>query len=160
MELNLDNEIHKTKQNNFIENFIKELTKALGIYNKNDMNINVDHIEDIELTPEEDREFYKKECNFLKNYFKKELLDISNGEIFIVTSRYEADTENRRYKVTQYKDTSIRNYIAYENDLPSNVQLRDMVRKIDGKYIYDEQATQYVNNSINEIKQNIINKRD
>lgn len=160
MELNLDKEIPKTKRNNFIENFIKELTKALEVYNKNDMNINVDYIENIELTPEEDWEFYKKENDFLKNYFKKELSDISKGEVFIVTNRYEADTENRRYKVTQYKNNKECKYIAFEKDLPSNVQLNDVVRKIDGKYIYDEQATQYVNNSINKIKQDIINKRD
>lgn len=33
-------------------------------------------------------------------------------------------------------------------------------RKIDGKYIYDEQATQYVNNSLSKMKQEIIDKRD
>lgn len=43
--------------------------------------------------------------------------------------------------------------------MPENVKLGDVVRKIDGKYIYDEQATKYVTDSINKIKEDIINKR-
>ncbi len=29
-------------------------------------------------------------------------------------------------------------YIAFKKDLPQNVQLRDVVRKVNGSYIYDE----------------------
>ena len=62
--------------------------------------------------------------------------------------------------MAQYKDNKEWKYITFEKDLPKNVQLGDVVRKIDGKYIYDKQATQYVNDSINKIKQNIIDKRN
>ena len=51
-------------------------------------------------------------------------------------------------------------YIAFEKEFLQNVKLGDVVKKIDGKYIYDEKATQYINDSINEIKQNIIRKRN
>ena len=62
--------------------------------------------------------------------------------------------------MAQYKDNLECKYIAFEKDLPKNVQLGDVVRKIDGKYIYDRQATQYVNNYINKIKRDIINNRE
>ena len=39
--------------------------------------------------------------------------------------------------------------------MPENVKLGDIVRKIDGKYIYDKQATQYVKNSLKEMKQDL-----
>ena len=39
------------------------------------------------------------------------------------------------------------------------MQLRDVVRKVDDKYIYDQEATQYEKESLNNIKQNIINNK-
>ena len=102
----------------------------------------------------------RKKWDLLENYFEKELSDLSKGEIFLVTNKYENDYEYHRYKVAQYVEGHERKYIAFKKDLPENVQLGDVVRKIDGKYIFDRQATQYVKNSLNEIKQDIINNRD
>lgn len=87
-------------------------------------------------------------------------IDYSKGEIFLVTNKYENDYEYHRYKVAQYIEGHERKYIAFEKNLPENVKLGDIVRKIDGKYIYDKQATQYIKNSLNEMKQDIIDKRD
>lgn len=158
MDLDLDKITEKIQQNDFVKNFIKELSEALNNFtSKNE--IKGEKIEDVKLTPTEALEFYRKESKFLQEYFKKELSDLSKGEIFIVTNKYENDTEYHRYKVAQYKDNLECKYIAFEKDLPANVQLRDVVRKIDGKYIYDEQATQYVNNSLSKMKQEIIDKR-
>lgn len=157
MELNLDIIVDKIKQNDLIENFIKELSKAIEKWNnKNDFDIKG---ENIVMTNEEEVEFEKREFNFLQDYFKEELSNLTKGEPYIVTNKYENDREYHRYKVTQYKDNLECKYIAFENDLPVNVKLGDIVRKIDGKYIYDEQATNYVNNSIEKIKQDIINNR-
>ena len=159
MELNFNIKIDQTKEKDFVQNFIKELTKALENYNnKNHVCLKGEGMKNIKLTPEEDLEFYRKKAEFLQNYFKKELSDLSKGEIFIVTNKYENDTELHRYKVAQYRDNLECKYIAFEKDLPPNVKLRDVVRKIDGKYVYDEQATKYVNDSINRFKQDIINK--
>ena len=77
----------------------------------------------------------------MQEYFKTKLSDLSNGEIYIVTNKYENDDENQRYKVTQYKNNMECKYIAFEKDLPENVQLQDVVRKVNGKYIYDDEAT-------------------
>lgn len=155
MNLNLNRITEKIGQNNFIENFIKELREAIeNIDNKKALK--GDKMDDVKLTPEQDLEFYRKETKFLQEYFKKELLDLSKGEIFIVTNKYENDTEYHRYKVTQYRNNLECKYIAFEKDLPKNVQLGDVVRKVNGNYIYDEQATQYVKNAINKIKQDII----
>ena len=126
---------------------------------ENDVDALFEKMEDVKLTPKEDMEFYRKKWDFLENYFNKELSDLSKGEIFIVTNKYENDYEYHRYKVTQYKDHKECKYIAFEKDLPENVKLGDVVRKVDGKYIYDEQATKYVTDSINKIKEDIINKR-
>lgn len=159
MNLGLDRLTDKLQQNDFIENFIKELTNALeNLCNQNE--IKGEKMDDIILTSEEDWKFYREKWNFLENYFKKELSDLSKGETFIVTNKYENDYEYHRYKVTQYKNDKECKYIAFEKDLPENVKLGDVVRKIDGKYIYDEQATKYVNDSINQIKENIINSRN
>lgn len=133
MELNLNKIIENIKQNDFIENFIKELGDALFHPNNNANNI--------ELTAEEELEFDRREFDFLQNYFREELSNLSNGEIYMVTNRYENDEEYHRYKVAQYKDNREYKYITLEQDLPENIQLRDIVRKINGRYIYDGQAT-------------------
>ena len=39
------------------------------------------------------------------------------------------------------------------------MKLGDIVRKINGRYIFDSQATQYVKNCRNKIKQDIIENR-
>lgn len=159
MDLGLDRLTDKLKQNDFIKNFIKELTNALeNLCNQNE--IKGEKMDDIILTSEEDWKFYREKWDFLGNYFKKELSDLSKGETFIVTNKYENDYEYHRYKVTQYKNDKECKYIAFEKELPENVKLGDVVRKIDGKYIYDEQATKYVNDSIKQIKEDIINSRN
>lgn len=153
MNLDLNKIKEKLNQNDLLENFMKELGETLENFN-NEKNLK-EETNDIELTPEEDLEFYRQESEFLQEYFKKELADLSKGELFIVTDKYENDNEYHRYKVAQYKNNLECKYIAFEKDLPENVKLGDAVRKIDGKYIYDEQSTQYISDSINEIKQNI-----
>lgn len=158
MDLNLNRITEKMENNSFIRNFIKEMSEYLEKVN-NKKEIKIEKMDQIKLTDEEDLEFYRKKWDFLENYFEKELLDLSKGEIFIVTNKYENDEEYHRYKVTQYKNNIEHKCIAFEKDLPENVQLGDVVRKIDGKYIYDKQATQYVSESINKIKQEIINNR-
>ena len=159
MELELNKITEKLQQNDFIKKFIKELSEELeNLSNKNE--VKGEKMEDMKLTPEEDLKFYRKKWDFLENYFEKELSNLSKGEIFLVTNKYENDHEYHRYKVTQYLEGHERKYIAFEKDLPENVQLGDVVRKIDGKYIYDKQATQYIKKSVNEIKQRIINERN
>lgn len=158
MELNLNRIREKIEQNDFIKNFMKELSEALENFNRRESK--GEKMDDIKLTSEEDLEFYRKKSNFLQEYFKDELSDLSKGEIFLVTNKYENDYEYHRYKVAQYKDNHERKYIAFEKDLPKNVQLGDVVRKLDGKYIYDGQATKYVNDSINRFKRDIINNRN
>lgn len=148
MELDLNRITEKIQQNDFIKNFSHQ-NKVKG-----------EKMEEVKLTPEEDLIFYRKKWDLLENYFEKELSDLSKGEIFLVTNKYENDYEYHRYKVAQYVEGHERKYIAFKKDLPENVQLGDVVRKIDGKYIFDRQATQYVKNSLNEIKQDIINNRD
>lgn len=159
MELDLNRITEKIQQKDFIKNFIKELSEALEKYSHPN-KVKGEKMEEVKLTPEEDLIFYRKKWDLLENYFEKELSDLSKGEIFLVTNKYENDYEYHRYKVAQYVEGHERKYIAFEKDLPENVQLGDVVRKIDGKYIYDKQATQYVKNSLNKIKQGIINKRD
>ena len=61
--------------------------------------------------------------------------------------------------MTQYKNNLECKYIAFEKDLPQNVELGDVVRKIGGKYIYDEQETKYLKWCKNKIRQDIMNKR-
>lgn len=161
MRLDLNRMAEKIEQNDFVKNFIKELSNALEILNnKNRVGLKGEKMDNIRLTAEEELEFDRKEFSFLQDYFKKELLNSSKGEIYIVTNKYENDNEYHRYKVAQYKDNLECKYIAFEKDLPENVQLGDIIRKIDGKYIYDRRATQYVKSYINKIKRDIINNRD
>lgn len=142
MELNLNKIVENIKQSDFIENFIKELSNALTNYDpKNNREVYGENMNNVELTADEELEFNRKEFDFFQDYFKKELSDLSKGEIFLVTNKYENDYEYHRYKVAQYRDNKECKYIAFEKDLPTNVKLGDVVRKINGKYIYDEQAT-------------------
>ena len=136
-----------------------ELGETLENINNQNKKIN-SQVDDIQLTEKEEMEFYREENQFLQDYFSKQENDLSDGEVFIVTDKYENDDEYHRYKVAQYKNNLECKYIAFEKEFLQNVKLGDVVKKIDGKYIYDEKATQYINDSINEIKQNIIRKRD
>lgn len=140
MNLDLNRITEKIEQNDFIKNFIKELSEALENFSLK-KELKGEKMDDITLTGEEDLEFYRKKFNFLQEYFKNELADFSKGEIFLVTNKYENDYKYHRYKVAQYRDNKEWKYIAFEKDLPVNVQLGDVVRKIKGKYIYDEKAT-------------------
>lgn len=159
MELELNKIAKKLKQNDFVKNFINELSEELENFSIQE-KVKSKKIGEIKLTPEEDLKVYKNKWNFLEKYFKEELSDLSKGEIFLVTNKYENDYEYHRYKVTQYVEGHERKYIAFEKDLPENVQLGDVVRKTNGKYIYDKQATQYIKKSLNGIKQRIINERN
>lgn len=140
MNLDLNRITEKIEQNDFIKNFIKELSEALENFSHK-KELKGEKMDDIKLTQEEDLEFYRKKSNFFQEYFEDELADLSKGEIFLVTNKYENDYEYHRYKVAQYRENKEWKYIAFEKDLPTNVQLGDVVRKINGKYIYDEQAT-------------------
>ena len=120
MNLGLDTIIEKLEQNDFIKNFMNELSEALEKFN-NENELKGEKMENTKLTQEEDMEFYRKKWDFLENYFNKELSDLSKGEIFIVTNKYENDYEYHRYKVTQYKDHKECKYIAFEKDLPENL---------------------------------------
>ena len=158
MNLDINREPEKKEQKSFIIKFMEDLKQALN--STSNKNIEKDEKDkDIVLTQEEELEFEKEEFKFLQEYFKNQLSDLSKGEIFIVTNKYENDDEYHRYKVTQYKNNFECKYIAFEKDLPQDVQLGDVVRKVDGRYIYDEQETIYIKECKNKIKQDIINKR-
>lgn len=158
MDLELNIKVEKIEENKLAQNFIKELSDALNNLN-NEKELKSAEIANVKLTPQEEVEFNKKEFAFLQDYFKKELLDLSQGEIYIVTNKYENDNQYHRYKVAQYKNNFECKYIVFEKELPKNIKLGEVVRKINGKYIYDKKATQYVNEAINKIKQDIISKR-
>lgn len=158
MDLELNIKVEKIEENKLAQNFIKELSDALNNFN-NEKELKSAEITNVKLTPQEELEFNKKEFAFLQDYFKKELLDFSQGEIYIVTNKYENDNQYHRYKVAQYKNNFECKYIAFEKELPKNIKLGDVVRKINGKYIYDKKSTQYINEEINKIKQDIISKR-
>lgn len=112
------------------------------------------------LTPEEDLEFYNKKSKFLYEFFKNELLDLSKGEIFIVSSKYENDYKLNRFKLAQYIDNCEYKYIAFQKDLPKDIKVGDIVRKFEGNYILDISATKCVTDAINKIKREIIDNRN
>lgn len=157
MELDLSEKMEKMAKSNSAEKFIKELGEALDKYNRESKE--EQDTANIKLTNTEEAELDRREFDFLQDYFANELKDKGNGEIFIVTNKYENDKEYHRYKIAQYKDNLECKHIAFEEDLPENTKVRDVVRKIDGKYIYDEKATEYVKSAINKIKQDIIINR-
>lgn len=142
---------NKKEYNSFIEKFIKELSDMINKIKEEEKKM-----VEIILTPEQELEFTRKEFDFLHSFFEKEL---SKNEIYIVTDKYENDEELHRYKITQYKDNMQFKYVTFEKDLPENVQLNDVVRKVDGKFIHDEQATQYIKESLESIKLNIAQKK-
>ena len=159
MNLDLNRITEKISKNDFIKNFIKELEDTLENFNSKN-EVKDERMENTELTIEEDKEFYRQEAKFLQDYFKKELQDMSKGEIFIVTNKYENDVQYHRYKVAQYKNNMECKYIAFESDLPENVQIGDVVRKINEKYIYCGKETECVKCCIHKIKGDIIDKRN
>ena len=100
MNLDLNRITEKIEQNDFIKNFIKELSETLENFSRQ-KELKGEKMDDIKLTKEEDLQFYRKKSDFLQEYFKNELADLSKGEIFLVTNKYENDYEYHRYKVAQ-----------------------------------------------------------
>lgn len=145
--------IDNIKNNELSQKFIKELTEALERFNHEE------ELENIKLTEDEEWEFERGRDKFLQDYFKKALSNTENGETFIVTDKYENDPELNRYKVTQYKNNAEYKYVAFAKDLPQDIKIGDVVRKKDGEYIYDDSATRFVKDTIQKIKQDIIEKR-
>jgi hypothetical protein len=159
LDLDLNKITENLKQNDFVKKFIKELNSAFEGFDcqkgKNGENMN-----NTKFTSQEDMEFYRKKTEFLENYFSKELSNSKSGTAYIVTDKYENDHEHNRYKVAQYKDGKEYKYVAFKKDLPENVSIGDVVRKVDGKYICDEQATKYINDTLKEFEQEIIDSRN
>lgn len=158
MDLGIDEIVKKLEKNDIVGNFIKELEKS---FKREDTkkHLSDEEIENIQLTPEEELEFDRKEYQFLQDFFSKKLSKLSEGEIYIVTNKYENDDEYHRYKVTQYKNNLECKYIAFEKDLPENIKIGDVVRKVNGTYIYEEDATRLIKEAIRGLKEEIINNR-
>ena len=151
MDLDLNKTIEKIQKNELIKNFMKELSKALESFSHQN-ELKGEKMDNNELTSEEEWEFYRKKCDFLQECVK--------DDIFLVTNKFDKDYKYHRYKVAQYIKNHERKYIVFEKDLPQNVQIGDVVRKKDGVYIFDEKSTKYVKDSLDNIKQDIINKRN
>ena len=146
MDLNINFSLENIEKDETAKKFVQELTKALENYNnQNNLNNN------IKLTNQQELEFHKAKAKFLQNFFDKELLNKEKGEVFIVTDKYENDVEYHRYKVTQYKENAEYKYIAFAKELPENIAIGDIVRKKEGKYIYDEEATRYVKEELQKL---------
>ena len=68
MNLGLDTIIEKLEQNDFIKNFMNELSEALENFN-NENELKGEKMEDVKLTPKEDMEFYRKKMGFFRKLF-------------------------------------------------------------------------------------------
>ena len=66
MELDLNKITEKIPKNNFIKNFLKELSETLDNFNEKN-EIKTEKIEEIKLTQEQDLELNRKESEFLQN---------------------------------------------------------------------------------------------
>lgn len=148
--LNINISLENLEHNERTKKFVEELTEVLERFN---------NIENTKLTHDEEMCFYKEKEAFMQDFFKKELANTEKGEIFIVTDKYENDTELHRYKITQYKNNAEYKYVRFEKDLPEDVKINDIIRKVEEKYIYDEEATIYVRETLRNIKKEIIKNR-
>lgn len=157
MNLNFEVALNRTKDTEFSKDLIQNFHKCLESFK---YNYDTADMIDTIFTQEEAFEFFRKKDTFLENFFDKELADLSQGETFMVSNRYNSDRVSHRYKVAQYQDKKMNIKAVPESVLPLGVKLNDIVRKIDGKFYYDEYATKYVNESINKIKQDILDKRN
>lgn len=68
MELELNRITEKLQQNDFIKNFIKELSEALENFSHQN-KVKGEKMEEVKLTPEEDLKFYRKKCFFFGKLF-------------------------------------------------------------------------------------------
>lgn len=170
MNLEINNFVQNLQNNNLVESFLKELSNALENYDKklsNDNNnlfkgihncYSIDEFIDknFNFTQEQYFEFNRKKDEFLQNYFSNSEVN-PDGNLFLVTNKYKNDTELNRYKFAQYKNNAEYKYVISKNELPDDIQLGDVVRKTNNQYIKDEQASQYVRKSIEEILKQILN---
>lgn len=160
MNLNFEVALNRTKDTAFSKDLIQNFHKYLESFTYNYDTANMMDMINTIFTQEEAFEFYRKKDAFLENFFDKELADLSQGEAFMVSNRYNGDRICHRYSIAQYQDEKMNIKVVPESVLPLGVKLNDIVRKIDNRFYYDEYATKYVNEAINKIKQDILDKRN
>ena len=126
--------IDKIKQSDFVEKFIKELSKELK---NGEMKM------EFNLTEDEELEYEREEFKFLQDYFQQELSDTSSGEIYIVTDKYENDEyEAAKKELPDYGKEVItpdgKGKVVGLNLLSRIVKVRLHGREIAADYDYEE----------------------
>ena len=165
-EQNIFNEnidYNNKKMKNF-SNQNKDLNAANFMYTNNNIFDEMQNFYSIDefidknfnLTQKQYFEFNKKKDEFLQNYFCNSKFN-PDGNLFLVTNKYKNDFELNRYKLAQYKNNAEYKYVVSKNELPADIQLGDVLRKVNSQYIKNNQVTEFVKKSINEILKQVIN---
>ena len=159
--MNLDifnNLINKAKENNIVENFLNELNNYLeNNLSKSDDN-ELSLLQKIYNTGKVTVEYRDKMLlereNILENYAKETK---SKGTMYYL---YNKDTEDNKYHISICEEGNSRVVIeAEKNELPKGAGVDSVLRKVNGKYVLDVEATRIVNEQISEMVDNLLNEQ-
>lgn len=152
MNLDLFNNIIKsTKENNIIDNFIKELNKIIDQKTFNiEKNVPKEYSllqkaqENKNITTETRDKMHLERSKILKQYAKE---TEAEGDLYYI---YSKKNNENIYLVS--KQGEERNIIELErSELPKGAKVDSILRTKNGKYTLDEQGTKEISNQINKM---------
>ena len=167
--MNLDifnNLINKAKESKIVENFLNELNDYLeDNISKSEFNnetLNQDNeislLQKVYNTGKVTIEYRDKMLlergNILENYAKE---TESKGTMYYI---YNKDTDDNKYYISMCEEGKSRVGIETERkELPKGAGVDSVLRKVNGKYILDEEATKVVSEKMSEMVDNLLEEQ-
>ncbi len=169
MSLDLVNNLfNNLKENNFVQNFIKELSNYLeknlinsskfSDNNKNWNNLLDDNLQigNKKIISKYKNEMLLERANILQKYASE---TENKGEMYYV---YDANAvEDNAYNLCICNSSKSHNVITKKiDDLPENTHLGSVLRKKDEEFVLDKEDTEFIENEINNMLKEKIEEQD
>lgn len=158
MNLDLFNNLFNvTKDNNFIQNFIKELgeflEKNLGNTGRNDEALIQQTLDGQPLTSICRDKINVQRHEIINNYSKEHY---SQGEFYYV---YSKRSDNTYGLVSHINGEAGRNIGVKESELPKDAGIDSVLRLKDGKFVLDEEATKEIQANLTEMINSVLKEQ-
>lgn len=151
MNLNIfKNIINDIKKDDKVQNFLDELKNTI----KNTEEDNIGILEKIQsgnkVSIGTKNLMELKMDEILKQYAKE---TVEKGDLYFIVEKYKTDNTYTTYKYELDDDNVLK---IQENELPQGAMVNTVLRKIDEKYIIDEEATKELENKITEMANELL----
>ena len=146
------------KENEFIQNFINELSNYLENFKEKEKNnfMNIDEIsEEYGLNSKSTKNLTHKRNDLLEEYAKK----LENDEKLYYVS-YKNDFKNT-YQILEFDENGKSNsFFLSRDELPENIEIDKVLRKDNDKYIIDNNITESLITQLEDYAKEIANSQN